>query len=536
MNSRMGKDAIVSEAAETAQQAVAEQVGVQRATPYAWYALFLLALANMFNYVDRHIVSALSPAIKADLRLDDADLGFLIGTAFAVLYGVLGISMGRIADALSRTRLMSGGLALWSVMTALSGAATGFGTLSAARLGVGVGEATANPVSQSMISDYFPARNRGAVLGVYLASVHLGNAVALIIGGLFLANWNTFCEVFPAGACGVTDWRAAFMIVGLPGLILAVLVFFLREPPRPKAHVAKPAMQIVRQEIGSAIPPFTLTTLHKLGGKAAAQANVLLLVALVAIGGGIAVLTGDTAQWIAVSIGVYSVTTWSQILKHGDNPLYKLTFGCPTFMLMMFGGAMLACFVGTIATWAFPYALRVLPEDSSAVGLALGAAQFGSAVTSVILGGIISDWWKKRDPRAPLWIGMIALLVPVPLLFLLLNATTLGGFIAAYSAITLFSMGWAGPFAAEAMGLVMVRMRGAASAIFSLVMILVAAGIGPYWVGKVSAMSGSLTTGLYSLLAFVPAAAILMVLAARRLRDETPEGRQARARAAGEVV
>jgi uncharacterized membrane protein YhaH (DUF805 family) len=97
-------------------------------------------------------------------------------------------------------------------------------------------------------------------------------------------------------------------------------------------------------------------------------------------------------------------------------------------------------------------------------------------------------------------------------------------------------MSWAGPFAAEAMGLVMVRMRGAASAIFSLVMILVAAGIGPYWVGKISTMSGSLTTGLYSLLAFVPAAAVLLVLAARRLRDETLEGRQARARVAGEAV
>jgi MFS family permease len=526
----------MSEAAETARQALHEQGGVERATPYAWYALFLLSFANMFNYIDRHIVSALSPAIKADLKLDDADIGFLLGTAFAVLYGVLGISMGRIADALSRTRLMASGLSLWSAMTALSGGAMSFATMSGARLGVGVGEATANPVSQSMLSDYFPARNRGAVLGVYLASVHLGTAIALILGGVILKKWSSWCGVFPAGACEIASWRAAFLVVGLPGLVLACLVFFLREPPRPQAHVAKPAIQIVRQEIGSAIPPFTLFTLAKLGGSGAVGTNILLILLLAVVGGAIAYLTGDRAQWIAVSIGVYSVTTWSQILKHGDSPLYKLTFGCPTFMTMMFGGALLACFVGTIATWAMPYAMRTLGGDSAKIGLALGAAQFGSAVTSVILGGIVSDWWKKRDARAPIWIGLIALLVPVPLLFLLLSAKTLGAYVAAYSIITLFAMSWAGPFAAEAMGLVMVRMRGAASAIFSLVMILMAAGIGPYWVGKISTISGSLTTGLYSLLAFVPAAAILLTMAARRLRDETAMGRQARARAAGEAV
>ena len=365
----------MSDTASNDSAALRDQQGVDRATPYAWYALLLLALANMFNYLDRHIVSALAPAIKADLKLDDADIGFLLGTAFAVLYGVLGIAMGRIADALSRTKLMASGLALWSVMTGLSGGAMSFATLSAARLGVGVGEATANPVAQSMLSDYFPARKRGTVLGVYLASVHLGHAAALILGGLFLANWSSMCGVFPNGSCEIASWRAAFLIVGLPGLVLAVLVLFLREPPRPQAHVARPALEIVRQEIGSAIPPFTLFSLGKLGGSKAVQSNLLLIAALAVIGGTIAAVTGDYAQWIAVAIGVYSVTTWSQILRHGDAPLYKLTFGCPTFMLMMFGGALLACFVGTIATWAMPYAIRTLGGDSGTIGLALGGDQ-----------------------------------------------------------------------------------------------------------------------------------------------------------------
>ena len=508
--------------------------GVERATPYAYYSLFVLSFANLLNYLDRHIVSVLSPAIQAELYFSDADIGFLLGTAFAVLYGVLGIPMGRIADALSRTRLMASGLSLWSSMTALSGAATSFGTLGAARIGVGVGEATANPVSHSLLCDYFPARNRAGVLGTYLASVHLGIATALIAGGLLMKNWDSWCSVFPGDACGLTSWRAAFLLVGLPGILLAVLIFFLREPPRPKGHVAPPAMKIVAEELSAAIPPFTLFTLARLGGRRAASLNLgfMLLLALAAVG--LAKATGDWPQWIAVAIGIYSVATWAQVLKFKDRPLYALTFGCPTFMYSMFGGAFLTCFVGTVGIWAAPYAMRTLDADSGQIGLALGAAQFGTAVTSVIVGGIITDKWKRTDRRAPIWVALIALAVPIPLLFVLLSAKTLGAFIAAFCVLTLFSMAWAGSFAALVQDLVLVRMRAVAAAIFSLVMILTSSGIGPYWAGKISTMTGSLTTGLFSLLGFVPIAAVLLILAAKRMPRETPEARLALAVAAGE--
>jgi len=126
--------------------------------------------------------------------------------------------------------------------------------------------------------------------------------------------------------------------------------------------------------------------------------------------------------------------------------------------------------------------------------------------------------------------------VPIPMLFALLSAKTLGGFVAAFCALTLFSMSWAGSFAALVQDLVLVRMRGAAAAIFSLVMVLTSSGIGPYWTGKISTLTGSLTTGLYSLLVFVPGAAVLLLLAAARLRHETTEARYSRARSAGEII
>jgi MFS family permease len=513
-----------------------DRCGVERATPYAYYALFLLVFANLFNYLDRNIVSALTTSIKAELHLTDAQIGFLLGTAFAVLYSVLGIPMGRIADALSRKRLMACGLALWSVMTALSGATSSFVSLGASRVGVGVGEAAANPVSHSLLCDFFPTRNRSAVLGCYLASVHLGIGAALVVGGLLIQHWSSWCSRFPGNACALTSWRASFLIVGAPGILLAILIALLREPARPKSHVTSPGRKIIGAELSATIPPFTVLTLARLGGSRAAISNMVFIVLLTLASVGIASWTGDWAQWIAVGIGVYSVATWAQVLKYKDAPLYALTFGCPTFMFSMFGGAFLTCFVGTIAVWAVPYAMRTLRADAGHVGVALGIAQLATAVTSVVVGGFVTDWWKRRDPRAPIWIALIALLVPIPILFALLSAKTLAGFVAAFCVLTLFSMSWAGSFAALVQDLVLVRKRGTAAAIFSLVMVLTSSGIGPYWAGKISTITGSLTTGLYSLLVFVPAAAALLLLAAIRMRHETAEARYARARSAGEII
>ena len=126
----------------------------------SWLALIVLVAANALNYLDRQIVSILAQSIKADLKLDDADLGFILGTAFAVFYSVVGIAMGRISDFVSRKKLMAFGLALWSGMTALGGAASSFGLLAFARIGVGIGEAVANPCGHSLVADIFPKRMR----------------------------------------------------------------------------------------------------------------------------------------------------------------------------------------------------------------------------------------------------------------------------------------------------------------------------------------------------------------------------------------
>ena len=185
----------------------------------AWFALVLMATANLFNYLDRQIVSILAQSIKADLQLDDADLGFILGTAFAVFYSVVGIAMGRISDFLPRKKLMAFGVALWSVMTALGGAAGSFTILAFARIGVGVGEAVANPCSNSLLADMFPKKNRAAALGANLSGTFLGGASAMVLGGIFLQYWHSMCTALPwSGACSVKPWQAALYAVGLSAL------------------------------------------------------------------------------------------------------------------------------------------------------------------------------------------------------------------------------------------------------------------------------------------------------------------------------
>ena len=127
---------------------------------YSWYALSILVIVYVLNFVDRNIISILAEDIKADLGLRDDQIGFLYGTAFGVFYALFGIPLGKLADSWHRVRLMTAGLAIWSAFTALSGFAKNFATLSVARIGVGVGEATASPSAYSLISDWFPKKMR----------------------------------------------------------------------------------------------------------------------------------------------------------------------------------------------------------------------------------------------------------------------------------------------------------------------------------------------------------------------------------------
>ncbi len=204
---------------ERGSSAPAASTGVGIAPRAAEYALWLLTVVYIVNFVDRQILSIVLQAIKEDLGLADWQLGLLSGTAFGIFYATLGIPIAQLADRWSRKGVVVGSLTIWSLMTVLCGTATGFGTLLLFRVGVGVGEAGCSPPAHSLITDYFPPDRRGRALGIFTLGVPLGILVGFLIGGWLEETLG---------------WRQAFWIVGGPGLLLAVLVAAtLPEPARP---------------------------------------------------------------------------------------------------------------------------------------------------------------------------------------------------------------------------------------------------------------------------------------------------------------
>ena len=195
--------------------------GATRPNRAAMTALVLLSLTNVLNYLDRTLIAALSQPIKAEFGLSDTQLGLLSGFAFVVLYAAAGLPISRIADRKSRKVVIVASLATWSVLTAACGLAQSFFHLVCGRVGIGIGEAGCLPASHSLLSDLFPQQRRSMVLGIFTA----GNMIG-ITAGLTLGAW--------IGA--LYGWRAAFLLLGLPGLLLSfVLYLCISEPDRGKA-------------------------------------------------------------------------------------------------------------------------------------------------------------------------------------------------------------------------------------------------------------------------------------------------------------
>jgi len=182
------------------------------------YALGVLVVVYTFNFIDRQILAILLPAIKNEFAVDDRVLGFLAGSAFALFYATLGIPIALIADRSNRRNLIALALTVWSGMTALSGFATNIFYLVLARIGVGVGEAGCSPPAHSMIADYYPPEQRSTAMGIFTLGISFGIMIAYLAGGWVVDNMG---------------WREAFLIVGIPGIVLALLVrFTVIEPER----------------------------------------------------------------------------------------------------------------------------------------------------------------------------------------------------------------------------------------------------------------------------------------------------------------
>lgn len=284
--------------------AAASGTGVQPVKLTLW----ILLTVYIFNFIDRQIVNILAEPIAKDLDLSDTQIGLMTGLAFALFYTVLGIPIARFADrqTTSRPRLIATALALWSAMTALCGLAQNFWQLLLARVGVGVGEAGCTPPAHSLISDMVPPEKRASALAFYSLGIPVGSLLGMVIGGL-LADY--------------LGWREAFVVVGLPGIALALVVWFVLKDPRRSDAAA-----VLRAKSQSAALPV---------GKAVAE--VMRSRAFVLL-----VCAGSAASFLS-----YGKTTWTTIFFQRT---HDLTPGQTGLWFGIIGGV-----GGILGTWLGGY-------------------------------------------------------------------------------------------------------------------------------------------------------------------------------------
>jgi MFS family permease len=199
---------------------------------YPWYVVFVLMIAQVFSFIDRMIMGLLVGPIRSTFNISDTQYSLLAGFAFALFYGLMGLPLARIADSKSRRALISAGIAVWSIMTAACGLAKGFWTLFFARVGVGVGEASLSPAAFSMITDYFPKRSLAKALSIFTVGVPIGSGLAYMIGGKVIGYVESLGQISLPVLGEVHGWQLSFFVVGIPGLLVALLMFTVREPVR----------------------------------------------------------------------------------------------------------------------------------------------------------------------------------------------------------------------------------------------------------------------------------------------------------------
>lgn len=204
-----------------------------RGTAYAWYCVAVLLLISVFGYIDRLVISFLVDPIKAEMGFSDTQMGALTGGAFALFFVLAGLPLGRLIDSRPRITILSICIGIWSLATTACGLVQNFGQFFAARCGVGAGEAGLHPAGVSLISDLFPRERVTAPIAIFSLGTYLGGGSAIILGGQLISYFATLPDISFAGFGPIPAWRMLFLVTGLPGLLLVLLLMFtFREPAR----------------------------------------------------------------------------------------------------------------------------------------------------------------------------------------------------------------------------------------------------------------------------------------------------------------
>ncbi|HEY1751902.1 MAG TPA: MFS transporter [Caulobacteraceae bacterium] len=389
---------------------------------YKRIVLTTLTLVYTLNFIDRTIIGIIGQPMKESLGITDNQLGLLGGLAFALLYTLLGVPIARLAERVSRVNVMAVCITLWSGFTALCGLAPNFGAMLAMRVGVGIGEAGCSPPAHSLISDYYEPKRRASALSVYAFGIPLGGMLGAIFGGLIAQYLN---------------WRMAFFIVGIPGVLVALaLKLLVKEPPRGHADIeARPALpEDVTVEEEPAAPT------RSLGGE----------------------IWFELTELAAVARRIFG--TWS--------------------FLNMTLGVTLASFAGYGAgQFGSPYFIRAFGLGLALVGVLFGIIGGVSAGVGTLAGGFITDWLSKRSAAWYALVPGIGLAIAVPIYILAYTRADWRIAAAVLLLPGLFQYTYLGPTFGVIQNAVDQRRRATATALLFLFLNLIALGGGPPFTG-----------------------------------------------------
>jgi len=527
-----------------------------RVSRAGWYALTLVASAQGLSLLDRQILSILAPSIKADLQIGDSELGLLYGTVFSLFYALFSLPLGRLVDGWVRTRLLAICIFAWSVFAGLSAFAGGFTLLAISRLGVGIGEAAAQPSANSIIFDTFPRSRRGTAMASMGIATALGLGLSMTLGGVVAGWWDAR---FPGGAAGFSGWQFAFLVAALPGLLLAWLISRLPEPVRGGVDgIRSPEDPHPFKASGAVLASVTpgINWLSLWSRKAPARQWAVNLVGLAAIVLFCWVMTRLTQafsprpptlvlgakidphvlQWSVVGFGAFVILNMFQSLRLTDRATYNVVASPSVILLIVVAGLQTSINYGVMG---FTPSLlnRAFGLSQAQTGLQFGLLSAGLAMVGPIVAGPLSDWLTARmGGRGRVWLTIFSLGLSPLFGIWTYSAHDLTSFYVRFSVFSLILTLWLPPLYSLLYDLVLPRMRGVTSSIFIIITTLLGLGMGPYFVGIVSDRNGGdLAQAIISInVVWLPILVCLFIVLWRVNRDETTV--LDRARAGGEPV
>jgi MFS transporter, Spinster family, sphingosine-1-phosphate transporter len=506
----------------------------------AGYALALVGLTQTMSLLDRQILAILAPAIKADLKIGDAEMGLLFGTVFALFYALFSLPLGRLADGWTRTKLLSICLLFWSAATGLAGFASSFAMLAMSRLGVGIGEAATQPAGTSLVYDYWPRHRRGFVMAVLASAIALGIGGSLILGGLAAGWWDKA----HAGS-SLHGWQFAFFVASAPGFVLAAFLWFLPEPERgamdsiPTPQDPAP-FRASAQVFGSVLPGFNWLSLVRFKVAGTIWRDNFLWLAIIifamvalfqltshlsprpALDFGSVQVSPHLLQWGVIGFGLFVMVNFVQNMKITDAQAHRVIMGSPTLIMAMAVGSLQGVINYGMMAFNPSFLIKQYGLTMGEAALQFGFVAAGMGIIGPLIWGPLSDKLNLRFPGSGrAYVALFAMGVSPLMSFWVYFAPDASGFYLRFISYSLVLTGWLPPLYAIIYDQVLPRMRGQTTSVYLLASTIIGLGCGPYVVGMLSDALGDLRTAMLCInAAAIPIVVLLLIVAKRAQRDE----------------